>query len=167
MAKREAVGRKRPSQSLLAVLEALFAAIAFDSSYTQATKFIEKLYAEYLDNPKYLISKDFKSILQEYLQSRKMSLPVYDLHGTEGPDHDMILHIECMIPDLKIKVKAQGRNKKEASQVAAESGFSSNPFIQWISISITIEISFYVNHNISDKSLNLLNVWQRPGYASM
>jgi len=54
------------------------------------------------------------------LQSRKIGLPVYELRGTDGPDHSMVFHVECLIPELDIKVAAQGRNKKEASQVAAE-----------------------------------------------
>lgn len=112
-------GRKRPT-ILGDCLEALIAAVALDSSDIQAAKVIERLYNEYLDNAEHLISKDFKSILQECLQSRKISLPVYELRGTDGPDHSMVFHIECIIPDLKIKVIAQGRNKKEASQVAAE-----------------------------------------------
>jgi ribonuclease-3 len=112
-------GRQRPS-ILGDCLEALIAAVALDSSDTQAAKVIERLYGEYLENAEHLISKDFKSILQECLQSRKISLPVYELRGTDGPDHSMVFHIECVIPDLKIKVIAQGRNKKEASQIAAE-----------------------------------------------
>src|SRR5579863_4639165 len=112
-------GRMRPS-ILADCMEAIFAAVTLDSSYVQATRVIEKLFDEYLDNVEILISKDYKSILQEYVQSRKMGLPVYNLSGTDGPAHNMVFHVECVIPELKIKVVAQGRNKKEASQVAAE-----------------------------------------------
>jgi ribonuclease-3 len=112
-------GRMRPS-ILADCMEAVFAAITFDSSYIQAAKVIEKLFDEYLDNVEVLISKDYKSILQEYVQSRKMNLPIYNLCGTDGPAHNMVFHVECIISELKVKVVAQGRNKKEASQVAAE-----------------------------------------------
>ncbi|HLX52527.1 MAG TPA: ribonuclease III [Aquella sp.] len=112
-------GRKRPS-ILGDCLEAIIAAVALDSSDIRATEVIERFYGEYLDNAEHLISKDFKSILQECLQSRKIGLPVYELRGTDGPDHSMIFHVECVIPELDIKVIAQGRNKKEASQIAAE-----------------------------------------------
>lgn len=112
-------GRKRAS-ILADSLEAIFAAVAFDSTCTQAAVVIEKLYGEYLDNAEHLISKDFKSILQEHLQRRKISLPVYELRGTDGPDHSNVFHVECVISDLGLKVPAQGRNKKEASQIAAE-----------------------------------------------
>jgi len=112
-------GRMRPS-ILGDCLEALIAAVALDSSYIQATKVIEKLYDEYLDNVEHLVSRDSKSILQEYLQDRKISLPIYELRGTDGPVHNIIFHIECIIPDLKIKVTAHGQTKKEASQIAAK-----------------------------------------------
>ncbi|MCC2624997.1 MAG: ribonuclease [Burkholderiales bacterium] len=112
-------GRKRPS-ILGDCVEALIAAVALDSSDIMAAKVIEQLFDEYLDNAEQLISKDFKSILQECLQSRKLGLPIYQLHGTDGPDHCMVFHMDCIIPALKIKVTAQGRNKKEASQVAAQ-----------------------------------------------
>lgn len=112
-------GRKRPS-ILADCLEALFAAVAFDSSSIQSARVIEALYDEYLDNAEHLISKDFKSILQEYLQGRKINLPIYELKGTDGPDHNSVFHVECIIPELGIRVPAQGRSKKEASQIAAE-----------------------------------------------
>jgi ribonuclease III len=112
-------GRKRPS-ILADCLEAIFAAVAFDSSCIQSARVIERLYEEYLDNAEHLISKDFKSILQEYLQGRKINLPIYELRGTDGPDHNSVFHVECLIPELGIKVPAMGRSKKEASQIAAE-----------------------------------------------
>jgi ribonuclease-3 len=112
-------GRNRPS-ILGDALEAVFAAISFDSSFLQITRVIERLYAEYLVDAENLIYKDFKSILQEYVQGRKMNLPVYELCKTEGPDHSMVFHVECIIPELDIKVVAQGRNKKEASLFAAQ-----------------------------------------------
>ncbi len=112
-------GRNRPS-ILADCLEALFAAVAFDSTCVQATRVIETLYEEYLDNAEHLISKDFKSILQEYLQGRKLNLPIYELRKTDGPDHNSIFHVECIIPELGIKIPAKGKSKKEASQIAAE-----------------------------------------------
>lgn len=116
-------GRKRPS-ILADCLEALFAAVAFDSNCYQAIRVIECMFEEYLDDAEYLISKDFKSILQEYVQSRKMKLPIYELRGTEGPDHNSVFIVECIVPELGIKVPARGRSKKEASQVAAEKALS-------------------------------------------
>lgn len=116
-------GRKRAS-ILADCMEALFAAVLLDSSSTEATVVIEQLYGEYLDNAEHLVVKDFKSILQELLQSRRIGLPVYELKRTDGPDHGMVFHVECIISDLKIKVVAQGRNKKEASQSAAEKALS-------------------------------------------
>lgn len=112
-------GRSRPS-IIADCLEALFAAIRIDSSCTESARVIEWLYADYLSNAEHLISKDFKSLLQEHLQGRKISLPTYDLLATDGPDHDSIFHVECIIPALDIRALAQGKSKKEASQLAAK-----------------------------------------------
>jgi ribonuclease-3 len=112
-------GRMRPS-IIADCLEALFGAVAFDSNCIQAARVIELLFEEYLDNAEHLVTKDFKSILQEYVQSRKISLPIYETKGTDGPDHNSVFIVECIIPELGIKIPARGRSKKEASQVAAE-----------------------------------------------
>ncbi|MCC2645014.1 MAG: ribonuclease [Burkholderiales bacterium] len=116
-------GRKRPS-IIADALEAVFASVAFDSNMYQAIRVIELLYDEYMDNAEHLISKDYKSILQEYVQKRKIKLPTYEVRGTEGPDHNNVFIVECVISELGIKVPARGRSKKEASQVAAEKALS-------------------------------------------
>jgi ribonuclease-3 len=101
-------------------LRLYFAAIAFDSSCLRSATVVESLYKEYLENAEHLINKDFKSILQEYLQAHKIGLPTYELRGIDGPDHDSIFLVECVIPSLGLKLPAKGRSKKEASQIAAE-----------------------------------------------
>lgn len=112
-------GRMRPS-ILANCVEALFGAVAFDSTIMQAAKVIELLYGDLLDNAESLITKDFKSILQEQLQRAKIDVPIYQLRGVEGPAHNIVFHLECVIPELGIRVLAHGRTKKEASQIAAQ-----------------------------------------------
>jgi ribonuclease III len=111
-------GRKRAS-ILADVLEAIFAAVSLDSSFEVAQLVIEHLYKDRLDNLQYATLKDSKSKLQELLQAKKISLPVYDVIEVTGPDHDGIFRVECVVSDLKIKVAAMGKTKKDASQVAA------------------------------------------------
>ena len=111
-------GRSRPS-ILADTLEAIFAAVSFDSSILDAERVIGYLYQDKLVNADTLIVNDSKSLLQEYLQSHKMSLPVYTIASLTGPDHNSVFKVECNIADLNINVTASGRTKKEASQAAA------------------------------------------------
>jgi len=111
-------GRQRDS-ILADSLEAIFAAVSLDSSYDNAKLVIEKLYAESLENIDQLITKDNKSILQEYLQKHKISVPTYEIIESIGPDHDSVFNVLCTIAELGIKTSAKGKSKKEASQIAA------------------------------------------------
>lgn len=112
-------GRQR--HSILAdSVEAIFAAISFDSSFEQARIVIERLYKDKFKNVEKLLLKDSKSLLQELLQARKLEVPTYTVLESTGPDHASIFKVECEVQALDIKVTAKGKSKKEASQVAAE-----------------------------------------------
>lgn len=112
-------GRKRPS-ILADCLEAVFAAVSFDGSFEESKDLIERLYKKKFDNPEMLNFKDNKSLLQEYLQARKMNLPLYNVVSLTGPEHDMMFSIECSVPELGIAATAMGKGKKQASSFAAE-----------------------------------------------
>lgn len=112
-------GRQRAS-ILADTLEAIFAAISFDTEFEKVRKIIERLYKNKLIDAQNLILMDSKSLLQEYLQANKIGVPIYNVISSTGPDHDSIFSVECKIPELKINVTAKGKTKKEASQLAAE-----------------------------------------------
>ena len=112
-------GRNR--HSILAdSVEAIFAAISFDSSFEQSRAVIERLYKDKFKNVEKLLLKDSKSLLQELLQARKIDVPIYTVLESTGPDHASVFNVECEVPALSIKVTAKGKSKKEASQFAAE-----------------------------------------------
>lgn len=111
-------GRTRAS-ILADTLEAIFAAVSFDASIGEAQQVILDLYQVKLMHAVDLIAKDSKSILQEYLQARKIDLPEYSIVEIFGPDHDTIFKVECRIEELGVDIVAQGKTKKEASQAAA------------------------------------------------
>lgn len=110
----------RDRESILAdSLEAIFAAISLDSSAENARILIEKLFANKLVNASELLLKDGKSLLQEYLQGKKYNLPEYHIIDISGPDHNSTFTVECVIKELKLKVMATGKSKKDASGKAA------------------------------------------------
>ncbi len=63
-------------------------------------------------------NKDPKTILQEYLQKYKISLPKYYVYNKKGKDHEKIFTVHCKINN-KI-TKGKGKNKKKAEQIAAK-----------------------------------------------
>ena len=62
--------------------------------------------------------QDYKSALQEILQSRDAGLPEYRLAGTMGPDHQKLFRVEVVIGG-EVSAEGVGASKKEAEQDAA------------------------------------------------
>lgn len=112
-------GRQRPS-ILADSLEAIFAAINFDSNINEAIKIIMRLYLNKLQNINNVMVNDYKSELQEYLQAKKILLPVYEIKSVTGPDHEATFYVECVISELNLRFGAFAKTKKEASQLAAK-----------------------------------------------
>ena len=85
-------GRKK--QALLAnTLEAIIGAVFFDGGYTAARVFVGRIFAEELRAATPRTSIDYKSLLQETLQSAKRSAPVYNVVKTDGPPHARIFSV--------------------------------------------------------------------------
>ena len=52
--------------------------------------------------------KDPKTLLQEYLQGRKLRLPQYSVVATRGEAHEQQFEVECVIPELGIRSLGEG-----------------------------------------------------------
>jgi ribonuclease-3 len=63
-------------------------------------------------------TRDYKSALQEWLQSNDRGLPAYRLAGEIGPAHRRTFQVEVLV-DGEPVAQAEGRSKKEAAQEAA------------------------------------------------
>jgi ribonuclease-3 len=111
----------RQKQALLAdAYEALIASIYIDGGIEQARAFILREFNAYFDEVRRdgVGGRDFKSALQELLQSRELPLPEYRLVGTAGPDHRKQFEIEVVVNGEAL-ASATGASKKEAEQDAA------------------------------------------------
>jgi len=62
---------------------------------------------------------DYKSILQEHIQARFNTIPVYSIVGESGPDHDKRFEIRVSV-NADIYGIGNGKSKKEAEQSAAK-----------------------------------------------
>jgi ribonuclease III len=113
-------GRKK--QALLAdSYEALIAAIYLDGGIEHARAFVRHEFSALLMDARDggLVGRDYKSALQEHLQSRDMSLPEYRLAGTIGPDHRKQFQVEVVVGGETLS-SAIGPSKKEAEQESAK-----------------------------------------------
>ena len=113
-------GWRRPS-ILADALEAVIGAVFLDAGFLEASAMIARLYTPLLNSldPK-SIGKDPKTLLQEYLQGRKIALPEYLLLATEGEAHCQIFRVECRIPVLHVQAQGEGSSRRAAEQQAAE-----------------------------------------------
>ena len=113
-------GFRRPS-ILADTLEALFGAIYLDAGFNVARDVIRALYIPILDtvDPKTL-GKDAKTLLQEYLQGKKIALPQYNVVATHGAAHNQEFEIECLVPKLDIQVFGAGGSRRAGEQAAAK-----------------------------------------------
>ena len=113
-------GFRRPS-ILADTLEALFGAIFLDAGFDAASRVIAALYAPVLEtvDPKTL-GKDAKTLLQEFLQGKKIQLPQYNVVATHGAAHNQEFEIECLVPKLDIHVFGTGGSRRAGEQAAAK-----------------------------------------------
>jgi len=113
-------GQERPS-ILADTLEALIGAIYLDSGFDAARTVVGRLFAPLLDataadSP----GKDPKTLLQEFLQGRRLALPQYAVVGTVGAAHRQLFRVECCIPQLGIRTEGEGSSRRAAEEQAAE-----------------------------------------------
>lgn len=114
-------GGFRRASTLADALEAIFAAIFLDADFLACESIILKLYESRLtDTALFDNIKDAKTELQEQLQSKKKSLPQYQLVNIIGKEHDQIFHITCTIPDLNLTANGEAETRRKAEQIAAK-----------------------------------------------
>ncbi len=109
------------SKSVLSdVYEALIAAIYVTEGYQKAFEFVQWNLDQFLDFEDVVTKIDnHKSLLMEYSQSEKMSLPKYVVLSEDGPGHDKTFHIAVYIDNRKLG-EGKGKSKKNAEQLAAK-----------------------------------------------
>ncbi|HEY2433973.1 MAG TPA: ribonuclease III [Vicinamibacterales bacterium] len=104
--------------------EALIAAVYLDGGVEPARAFIEQEFQDLIAEARRTgaaasFTDDWKSALQEWLQSKGRGLPVYRLAAEVGPDHRKSFVVEVVVGGEGL-ARAEGRSKKEAAQAAAK-----------------------------------------------
>jgi len=112
-------GSRRPS-ILADALEALIGAVYLDAGYAAAQGLVHRLFQEVEINPQMQASaKDPKTELQEWLQARKLKLPLYRVIGTLGAAHRQTFDVECEVNELNLNERGIGSSRRAGEQAAA------------------------------------------------
>jgi ribonuclease-3 len=112
-------GQKRPS-ILADALEAVIGAVYLDAGFIAAQDLVHRLYQAVEINPAMdAIGKDPKTELQEWLQGRKMKLPLYQVVATLGAAHKQTFDVECEITELNLTERGIGGSRRAGEQAAA------------------------------------------------
>ncbi len=113
-------GRERDS-ILADGFEAVVGAIYQDGGMQACRQFIGQAYEKTLSALSLQrATKDPKTRLQEWLQSRQMPLPDYSVMVVDGAAHHQVFTVECRISDLGLLTQGQGSSRRKAEQDAAE-----------------------------------------------
>ena len=100
------------------IFEALMGAIYIDLGFSTVRNVILKVVVPYIENPNVTFFSDYKSSLQEYVQTEQKSLE-YKLVNEEGPAHDKRFTVDVVIDSI-VYGTGIGTSKKEAEQEAAK-----------------------------------------------
>ena len=116
----------RTNGSLLAdTVEAIIGAIFIDRGIADAEEFIKENLLVDVEARASQPLKDFKSRLQELVQSQSLPTPKYQVVEESGPDHDKKFVIEVTVSG-KPWGKGEGKSKSLAEQSAAKDAFESH-----------------------------------------
>jgi ribonuclease-3 len=101
-------------------VEAIIAAVFMDDDMDSARALVRRILKKEIEE----ISpqeqpKDSKTQLQEYLQARGKSLPVYDVMSVEGNAHEQEFVVECVVDSLDLIELGKGSSRRKAEQQAA------------------------------------------------
>ena len=119
-------GQQRPS-ILADALEAIIGAVLMDAGYDSAEGLVLRLFEKVTIFPTMTAAaKDPKTELQEWLQARRMQLPIYRVAGTTGAAHQQTFDVECEIAELKQAQRGIGNSRRSGEQAAAAA------MLQWL-----------------------------------
>ena len=99
------------------IFEALMGAIYLDLGFSTAKRVIDSIVIPYVEDPNILFFSDYKSALQEYVQTKQKSLE-YEVVLEQGPAHNKLFTTVVKIDGI-IYGKVSAGSKKEAEQEAA------------------------------------------------
>ncbi|MBQ0712662.1 MAG: ribonuclease III [Porticoccus sp.] len=107
--------------SILAdTVEAIIGAIYLDGGMAPCEKSVLQWFESRLENLNDQGLKDPKTQLQEFMQSSGSPLPVYEVVGVSGEEHNQQFTVHCRVDGLKKPTIGCGSSRRHAEKQAAE-----------------------------------------------
>jgi ribonuclease-3 len=121
LSKGEEDSRGRENESILAnTFEAFIGALFMDQGTQAVSDFLHEVLVPQIEEyVQKRVFKDPKSLLQEYVQSKKQNSPLYKVLNEEGPAHAKIFTIGVFVENEKFG-EGVGKSKQEAEEQAAQ-----------------------------------------------
>ncbi|ANF57980.1 ribonuclease III [Halotalea alkalilenta] len=114
-------GGHRRESILADAMEAVIGAIYIDAGMEAVKRCVLAWYAERLEATSLDDTlKDPKTRLQEFLQSRQVPLPRYEVMAIEGEAHEQTFTVNCHVASLDAPTRGIGPSRRHAEQEAAE-----------------------------------------------
>ena len=113
-----AAGGAENENILADVFESVIGALYLDSDYETCRDLIQKLWGNRFDTME-KPPQHPKTRLQEWAQSKNLSLPNYKISDQSGPDHAPVFEISLTVEGFK-PVKVEGPSRQEAEKRAAQ-----------------------------------------------
>ncbi len=110
-------GRTKPS-IIADLFEAFLAATYLIYDLDKVKEIVNDIVIPYVEGNHHEFLKDYKSILQEYVQTDKKST-IYEVINEEGPANEKIFTVIVKVDDIVLG-KGTASSKKEAEQLAAK-----------------------------------------------
>lgn len=122
-------GGFRRASTLADAVESIIGAIYLDSSEESGINVVEKIILKIFtsrinDCEPGAILKDPKTRLQEYLQSKGLAVPTYNVVSISGKEHQQTFKVSCSIEGFSNHVVANGASRRKAEQAAADKALS-------------------------------------------
>lgn len=121
LSKGEEESRGRENESILAnTFEAFIGALFMDQGIKAVSDFLYEVLVPQIEfYVQKKVFKDPKSLLQEYVQSKKQNSPLYKVLNEEGPAHAKQFTIGVFVENEKFG-EGVGKSKQEAEENAAQ-----------------------------------------------
>ncbi|HEB27954.1 MAG TPA: ribonuclease III [Porticoccus sp.] len=113
-------GGHRRASILADTVEAIIGAIYLDGGMPPCEKSVLQWFESRLENLNDQGLKDPKTQLQEFMQSSGSPLPVYEVVGVSGVEHNQQFTVHCRVDGLKKPTIGCGSSRRHAEKQAAE-----------------------------------------------
>lgn len=109
-------------QSILScAMESLIGAIYLDGGFQTIQEKITQWYQKSIQSLASVSEhKDPKTLLQEYLQGKRVALPIYNVDVVSGEAHQQLFTVSCEVHGVSEKTYGKGTSRRKAEQEAAQ-----------------------------------------------